>query len=423
MSDSIRRWPSLVANNPSDLISDFMALTETDNTPDLFRRWCAISMVAGGLERRVWTIASSRGGQPQYTFPNLYTMLVAPPGVGKYIIEDIRELWSSAMEPGTSKSAFCVAPNNMTKASMIDRLAKSTRTRLLASGPPVEYNSLLIAAEEFGIFLPSYDQEFIGVLNGLYNNPPLYSEERRHGPVREVSISFPQLNILGGAQPGWLASIFPDLAWQMGLASRIIMVFAAEGPKADLFVQSTDNSSSRQQIIKRLGTLSQLYGEVEWAPEAITKISAWHKADGPPAPQHSRLADYNRRRTLHVIKLSLISAVSRPGRLAKIELIDVERAIEWLLEVEKYLPDIFRAMKGKSDAQVIEELYNYILGIYKQTGEKPVNQSKLYLFLSQSVPSEKIKGLLEIAERSNVIVRVAGTENYRPSPRHEFKVE
>ncbi len=417
------RKPRLVIDNPSDLINDFMNLTASDDTPDLFRQWSAIALVAGALERRVWTSVGHRGGQPRLAFPNLYTLLIAPPGVGKYIVEDIRDLWAAVNEPDSNRGAFKVAPSNLTKASMIDRLAKSTQTRLPPNGPPVEYNSLLVAAEELGIFLPAYDLEFIGVLNGVYNNPTVYSEERRHGPSREVVIPYPQLNILGGVQPGWLASVFPDEAWGMGLTSRMIMIYSSEGHKRNLFEEGEDHPVTRARIIARLSTLSQLYGEVQWTEEARQRIVSWHLADGPPTPQHSKLEHYCRRRSLHAIKLAVTSSVSRTGRVGTIDLLDINRAIEWLLAAEVHIPDVFRAMIGKSDHQVIEELYYYLLSLWRTAGQSPIHESRLFSFLSQRVPSDKVHKLLEVAERSNVIARMAGTDTYIPRPKHEFSVE
>lgn len=421
MSEPARQlWPREV---PSDLISDFMHLTATDDTPHLYRQWSAIALIAGTLERRVWTRVGNRGGQPRLTFPNLYTLLVGPPGVGKGIIEDIRDIWYEVTEPGSNKSAFQVAPNNLTKASMLDRLVKSTQSRIVPSGPPVEYNSLLIAAEEFAVFMPHWDLEFIGVLNNIYNNPSIYAEERRHGPSREILIPCPQLNILGGTQPSWLASVFPDEAWGMGLTSRLIMIYASEGQRRDLFEEGSDRPVSRTRLVQRLGSLSQLYGEVGWTAEARDRIVRWHMADGPPTPKHSKLEHYCRRRSLHVIKLALISSVSRSGNITNISLEDVDRAIEWLIEAEKLIPDIFRAMIGRSDSQVIEELYLYLLSLWTAAAESPIHESKLFIFLSQRVPSDKVQKLLEIAERSNVVARVAGTDTYIPRPRHAFTPE
>jgi len=397
-------------------------MTSSDDTPALFRLWSAIGLVAGALERRIWTQVGWRSGRPRLAYPNLYTMLVAPPGVGKYIIEDVNELWASTFEPGTRAPAFHVAPTSMTKASLVDKLAKSKTTRLAAKGPPVEYHSLLVAAEEFGVFLPAYDNEFIGTLNKIYNNPPVHSEERRHGPAREVVIDLPQLNILAGVQPGWLSEIFPEVAWSTGLTARIIMVYSSEESVRDPFAVDRGQHLDHDAVTQQLGELSQLYGELGWEPNAQERWTTWVMAGCPPVPMHSKLEHYNRRRRLHVLKLAMVSAISRGGRSA-IALQDVDRAIEWLVEVEQLMPDIFRAMVGRSDHQVMEELHFFASKLWRVHSQEPISPDKFWAFLRQRVPSDKIQKILQAAERSGMIVRFAGTETFRPGARTEFEVE
>lgn len=403
-----------------DIINRFLSMTAGDDTPDLYRKWSAISLVAGALERRVWTRSGSRGGNIRQTFPNLYVFLVGAPGVGKNIIDDIRDLWRNTLEPGTSKPAFHVAYNNMTKASMLDSLAESTRSFLPPTGAPYEYHSLLIAAEEFGVFLPSYDISFIAMLNELYNAPAIYAESRRHGPARDISVELPILNILGGVQPVWMNSVFPQEAWGMGLLSRVIMIYATSGEPADPFAEGTYRPTDRARLIESLRRLSQLYGEVPWEQEAQERVRDWHMKGGPPAPTHSKLEHYCRRRTLHVIKLSIISSISRLGLVGSISTEDVERAIGWLIEAEQLMPDIFRSMVGQSDHEIIEELYHHLVNLYSMSKRAPIAERFLVMFLVQRVPSDKISKILEMAERANMLARIAGTDTYIPKNRNEF---
>lgn len=397
-----------------------MAITEDDDTPFLYRKWAAISLVAGALERRVWTVVGSRAGRLRETFPNLYVFLVGAPGVGKYIVSDIHKLWRDVIEPGTNKAALHVADSNMTKASMLDSLNEAVRSFLPPTGSPYEYHSMLIAAEEFGVFLSSYDLNFVAVLNDIYNAPDFYSERRRHGPAREVTVANPLLNILGGVQPVWMNSVFPQEAWGMGLFSRLIMVYANSGEPTDPFSEGKQMAIERRLLEQSLNGLSQLYGEIKWDPTARDFLKTWHIGGGQPTPTHSKLEHYCRRRTLHVVKLSMISAVSRTGRVGVIEETDVERAIGWLTEAETVMPDIFRSMVGQSDHEVIEELYNHLVSLYGMGKKAPINERHLFTFLVRRVPSEKIPKILEAAERSNMIARIGGTDTYIPRNKTEF---
>lgn len=303
---------------------------------------------------------------------------------------------------------------------MVDSLAESTRSFLIPKGPPYEYNSLLIAAEEFGVFLPQYDLNFIAVLNEIYNAPEVYSEKRRHGPAREVTAINPLINILGGLQPVWLNSVFPSESWGMGLFSRVIMVYSTSSEPTDPFAEGSNRPGEKKMISLALGKLSVLYGEMGWSVDAKMHLRDWHLAGGPPAPTHSKLEHYNRRRTQHVIKLSMISSVSRTLQVGLIEKVDVVRAIEWLTEVEALMPDVFRSMIGQSDFEVIEELYSHLVNLYTMAKRSPVAERHLAMFLMRRVPSEKVPKILEAAERANMIARVGGTDTYIPRNKTEF---
>lgn len=400
-----------------------MSLTANVNSPMLFRQWAAIALVGGAVERRVW-MTTSQGVAFHKLCPNLYVMLVAPPGVGKAIVEFIRELWREARVPNTKLAAFKVAPDNMTKAALIDRLSKSKQTFLPPKGKTMEFHSLLVAAEEFGVLLPAWDNEFLGTLNKIYNNPPSYSEERRHGPAQEITFDAPCLNIFGGVQPGWLGNIMPEEAWNMGFMSRMLLIYSGKGIEQDLFSTVQYPMSLHKKIVTRLEALSTAYGAMQWSPEVIAELEQWYDQGRgcKPVPEHSKLAYYNNRRPLHVMKLAMISSLARNVDLI-VQTYDLKRAWAWLFEAEKHMPDIFREMTGKSDTQVIEELHFFLTQEWSRHNGKPVHEAKLFDFLRARVPSDKLEKIMQIAERSNVIVRMANTQTYIPRAKHMHGVE
>ena len=406
----------------TDLISDFLELTSGVVSPDIFRLWSGISLVAGALERRVWTRVDRFT-----TYPNLYVLLVAPPGVGKQVVDDISSLWSETTEPGTSTSpAFCVAPDSVTKAALIDVLAESKRSFLPPTGSLVTYHSLLVAAEEFGVLLPAYDQEFIANLNKIFNNPSKYSERRRTGNVRKLDIPLPQLNILAGVSPSYFTGTFPEEAWSTGFARRIIMVYSSETPFKELWSGGGEDEALRRRVLSRLSHLASLYGPMSWHADAADELASWHRAGkgkgGPPVPTHSKLEHYNRSRTMHAVKLAIISAISRTGALV-IEHVDVKRAIAWLTFAEVGMPDIFRAMVGRSDVQVMEELHYFVQAQWAREKQQAVKGEVLRKFLMTRIPHDKVESLLEAVDRANIVARVAGTDTWLPRPKYEHGVE
>lgn len=391
-----------------------MAYTDGMPSPPLFRKWAGIAAIAGALERRVWTLSAHKR-----IYPNLYTLLVAPPGVGKEIIQEIKELWHDARK-------FKVAPDSVSKASLIDALREALT---IIPKSLDEYHSLLVASNEFGVLVPAYDLDFLSVLNRVYDNPSTHSEKRRSvNKGEDLIITNPQLNIIAGTQPGYLSSLLPAEAWSMGTTSRLIMIYHSEPTRVDLFPEADVISSRkalRTPVVKGLASLFNFGGEFQWAEPARAALLAWYNAGMPPVPSHSKLTYYNSRRILHIIKLSMVAAASRSVDFMNgLELLleDFQTAQDWLLEAEVYMPDIFRAMSQKSDYDVMREAHVFIRQQYN-TSKKALHATMIQHFLAQKVPSEKVLRVMDLMEKSSMIVRMAGTDLYTPKHENSWGVE
>src|SRR6476646_4910021 len=92
-------------------ISSFIRLTSNLETPDIFRKWAGISIISSVLERKVWS--KSKGSQ---LFPNLYIVLVSPPGIGK------SQIISRAENIIRQVPDIFVAPSSVTSASLVDTM-------------------------------------------------------------------------------------------------------------------------------------------------------------------------------------------------------------------------------------------------------------------------------------------------------------
>lgn len=405
-----------------DFIESFMDYTDGIPSPKIFRLWAAITCISGALERRVWL--STRGG---FLFPNLFTLLVSAPGIGKdQSITPVFEIWSSVKSAINGKSAFHVAPKSVTKASLLDELEEATQ-KLMVKDELVEYNSLLVCAPEFGVFISAHDLEFLSVLNDIYNNPPNFRESRRT-LSKKLDIANPQIIILGGSQPSFLASLLPEEAWSMGFTSRLIMIHSAVSPQVDMLrLISAEEAAIRERLrldlVRDVQAMTGLYGEASMTEEARDFLTSWQKSGAKPAPKHSKLQHYISRRFIHVLKLSMIAAVSRSAT-QQIELCDAQRALDWLLEAEQSMPDIFREMSSRSDMQVIEEMHFFMWKTFHSEGKKGIHISRISNFLQTKVPVEKVPKIISAAEMSDWIARIAGSDSmYSPRPRPENGAE
>lgn len=386
-------------------IETFITHTSSTSSPEIFRKWAAISCIAAALERKVWvTTAGSR------LYPNLYTILCAPPGVGKTEVTwRVRELLASLDD-------LHLSPSSVTKASLIDELNESDRRIVRVQDTPavISFNSLMICINELGVLLPAYDNEFMNTLTDLYDCKQ-YGEKRRTSKIN-IQIDAPQLNLLGACTPAYLNHTLPEGAWDQGFMSRTIIVFAGERIVRSLFASTELNEEEYEQLKDDLASIFELFGEISFSPEAQELIDTWYLAGCPPAPDHPKLIGYNQRRIVHLLKLCMVSCADE--RRKQITTADFERAMTWLLEIEVYMPEVFKAMSAGGPGRIIEEAWHYIFTIYAKE-QKPVSEHRLMQWLQERVPVHQVMQTIELMEKSKLIEQqlTASGKAYKPRGR------
>lgn len=360
------------------------------------------------MERKIWAKVTD---SPLY--PNLYVLLVGPPGVGKtFVIDLVGTLWRGVPE-------IHVAPTSITDAAIVDSLAESSRKVVgdMASSF-MDFNSLLISSNELSVFLPAYDGGMMSILTDVYDCK-VFDQKRRGGKLR-ITIPRPQLNLVAGTTPSYLNELMPQGAWDQGFISRTIMIYSGSKVIKPLFQAGEEGSGLFQDIVHDLKLMAKRMGKMGFTPEAAEALQAWHMKGGEPAPEHPKLLHYNSRRTAHVIKLCMVACMARIDTEFAITLDDYKAAMDWLTEAEVTMPDVFRAMGGTGEGKVMEEAWHYIYSLYAKD-QKPVPEHRIVHFLQQKIPSHSIIQVLTIMLKSNMI-ETAGHDNvgrafYKPSPK------
>lgn len=364
-------------------IGSFIDHTANLDAPAIFRRWAAINTIASVLEQKVWL--HSGGG---VLYPNLYTFLVGHPGVGK--TRTVRAAKSYLLE----LPEFHLAPTSMTAAALIDMMVESKRfLPLHGQGlEPLEYNTLSIMADELGAFIHKYDDEMIAVLSAFYDPDP-YGHHRRGKDIR-IKIMAPQLNILCGTTPSNLLKFLPEGAWEQGFTSRVIMVFSDERIIGDDF--ATTVSSMSTDLLDDLKVINSLVGQVKVTEDYRNLVNLWRQQGEQPAPTHPKLIHYSTRRRAHLYKLSIIACVDRSDQLL-LTREDFNIAMNWLVEAERYMGDIFKAGSPGSDSQAMDDIYHWLLTVRSAPEHRLINVAR------EKVPAHSVIRILEIMEKSGMI--------------------
>lgn len=373
-------------------------------SPGIFTRWAGIFTVAAALERKVW-IRTNKG----ILYPNMYVFIVGPPGAGKTLALELSREFLASVEK------FHLAPSSVTKASMVDALVAAERHIIRPKEDPsmINFNSLTISSNELGTFLTAYESDFMTVLTDLWDNKQ-YSETRRSSKL-SIKIDNPQVSMIAATTPVWLTNFLPEGAWDMGFLSRVMLAFSGADEPGDLFSENTFDQALRKDLTHDISKIFELYGKMEFTPEAAKLITEWHKAKGPPIPDHPKLANYNTRRTAHLLKLCMVASAATGNDLLITEEHYIE-ALSWLIELEETIPDIFKSMKAQGDSKTIEEAYYYVYKSYVKD-KKLVSESRLLSFLSERTPAYNVERIAALMVKGGLLIRefmTSGLYGYRP---------
>jgi len=373
-------------------IDQFVEYTEGIPSPEPFRRWAAISVVSAAMERKCWIAPGDN-----ILYPNLFVFLVAPPGVGK------TQAINHAISLARQTEEIRIAPDDSTKAALVDYLSEESRKRVTLSGELYEYNSVLSAAHELGVLIKEHDLEFINFLSALYDNPDLHEERRRHRKEQQLlRIIRPGLSFLAGATPGYLSSLFPEVAWTQGFMARVLCIYSADAIRPTLFGKRKSDPGLGKRLLHDLLQICKLQGEFSWTDGAQSKISEWYESGCKPAPTHYRLLNYIPRRHLHALKLCMVNSAARSNSMEITEA-DVDEAISRLLIAERAMPEIFLEMAQNTDSHIVKQLHFQLTKMYAGN-HKAIHQSRIYQFLGHYAPAWKAKSIFDYMIDSKIIL-------------------
>lgn len=392
-------------------IDGWLEYTETLPSPALWRRWGGIMLIAGVLERKVFT---KTGIGPLY--PNLYVILVGPPGLGKTAItNEVWHMWNDLTEAGDT-NGFHLASSSLTSASIIDDLREANRRIFQPGSDIITFNSLAICSNELGVLLPDYDNSFMSKLTDIYDGHP-YSERRRTKELN-FKIEHPQLNMIAATTPSYLNNILPEGAWEQGFLSRTLLVFSSESLRRSIFSETKRREDLRNDLLADLRIIFNTTGKMKWEEDAVQAIENWAAAGAPPLPEHPKLLHYNTRRVAHLLKLCMIASMSAGDSLV-ITLDHYKKAMDWLIELEVYMPDIFKSMVVGGDLRAMEDCWYNTLQIYARE-QKEVSEARIAEFLGARIPAFNVPRVLALMVQVGMLIEQVGDgpgKWYKPRPR------
>ena len=317
-----------------DWIESFVEWTEKSESPELYRRWTAISCIAAALQRK----CSVNWGSIVW-YPNMYIVLVGPSGCRK----------GTAMKFGwdlLAKTGIKLSAQSTTRQALIRRLREANKTdQDHVSGDLMQHSSLTVFSEEFTVFLGYGQRELIADLCDWYDCKELWVYDTKN--VGTDSIPGVWLNVIGATTPKLIRTSLPDDSIGGGLTSRIVFVYEPQRAKKSVLpIADPELGTALGNDLEKINLIA---GQFKVTREFFEGWSEWYLETEEKTQLQDEIFDgYNNRRPTHVMKMSMIHSASRKDGNRKLDIQDLERSIATLSATEAKMPMTFQGF-GQSD--------------------------------------------------------------------------
>lgn len=349
------------------------------------------AMISAALQRRVWL-----GSTEMPLFPNMYVILIGPPGIGKGLAikpvsnflrfhqrfnpnqdeqveeESMQESLAKRQRFNLDNALFRSGADSTTFQALVSEMAGSIRnfrlTQPMEFAPSCNYKhtSMYITLEEMGSLFRTHQEDLLRFLQAAWD-----CGEFRYTVIGRGTdyIKNCCLTILAAAQPTFLQDSMNNKVVGEGFSSRAIFVSCSRSRFNSFGISKfTEEQISESRIIlEHLKNLGNLFGEVSLTSEAYNYLDDYfkNKHQAVVDAAHKSLLHYHARKASHVQKLAMAMHFGETSSIMNIELETVVKAMTVLDKLELTMADSLNIKTEKTikyeRVNKVSDNYNMVL--------------------------------------------------------------
>lgn len=338
-------------------LSDFRELgkgTEANPNYVIFSGLVALSAI---VSRRVWLPMGHYD-----IFPNLYVVLVGPPGMRKTTAMDlakglIRELNKKkakvASDPllgDLTQSDYPISAECVSKEKLIQDMRATERklTGLAEKDKDNElYSPMTVMATELSEFLMVGGQGMISFLTTIYDRSVYDYRTKNKG---QEYVNGPYLNVIACTTPDWITMYLKDDIISGGFSRRALFIYETEeGPRIAIPKKTPEMLAAFKSMVDYADRVTQIKGPMVLTTDAEAFYVNWYENHRIPADPN--VAGYYRSKHVQMFKLAMLISLSESPQLI-ITLDHVKFAFDLLSLMEQRLSAVFAGM-GRNELHAV----------------------------------------------------------------------
>ena len=414
----------------SDWINSYVeTFAPRGEAPERFHFWVAAFTIGGVLRRRVYIDEGTFRW-----FPNMYVVLVGPPGtvkksttigIGARLLRDIPNIhigadcttWQQFIASVAAAQDMFAAGDPLSSDIPLEDSLMAQRNTVTCA--------LSMTISEWGTFINPEDREMISTLTELWDcklDTPFIKDTKTQG--KDVLMN-PFVHMIAGTTPKWINDNFRNRFGGWGFSSRCIFLHCSEPERLIAYphkLWTNQHDVLMGKFKEDLIEISRMQGACRLTPDAEALGESWYETHGrrkaslDAHPNHDPwLSYYLARKFDHAHKLAIALSCSRRNDL----LITPEILAESFArcdEIEDELSKIFSTRDAVSrDVKVSLDVANGLVAIVSHDGY--IEEHRAYAFMMGFMTGGRARELLAHLSDAHYLRRVqneAGDPVYLP---------
>jgi len=366
MTHFIEDDPIMQVLPTSGWLADYVKFTSPLEACTRFHFFSACCILGAVLNNKVYIHRGDHDLLPKL-FPNIWVILLAPPGRGhktSTINLSLNFLQMACPE-------VRILADKLTPESLVKALAEpQDESEAIRIGPRDATG--LIKAPELSVFFgkQQYNNGLVSLITDLYD----YREEWISETIMRGKMVLKRnvISILGGSTPDWLQTMLPQDAFTGGFMSRFVIV---EMPPNYLrrraFVTKPEEVTFKK-LIEGLAQFNEIKGEIKWTQNGLKTYVDYYESLLPTGDVQRDA--YQERETEQILKLAMLLAISEHRmKVDSIHMNHAKRILNFLMKeaeprIEKLtthprmrlvqeIQDILRTVKKISRKALLKRVY------------------------------------------------------------------
>lgn len=379
-------------------LGSYLKFTEGMEACSRFNFFAACCVLGAAVNNKAWIQRGDEDLLPKL-FPNLWVILLAPPGRGhKTSVINMAVNCLIAACDDVRILADKLTPEYLVKA-LSSPTAKADMIRI---GPRDATG--LIKAPELSVFFgkQQYNMGLISLITDLYD----FREKWVGGTIGRGGETLHNvcISVLGGSTPEWLQQMLPQDAFTGGFMSRFVIVEMPPTYFRKITFPTRPENSHWHDIVQELTKVARVNGVIHWgngSREAYEKVY-----EGTLPIGEAQIDAYREREAEQILKVALLLAIS----MNRIEVLgkDINQAKDIVYTLQRETNPRIERLTTHPRMQLVQEIQDY-LKIHKSMTEQELLKA-VYRSLSQG--ERQFYEALSVLRRIGAIIPVGQPGNY-----------